>query len=174
MKSTLRLNGLDHLRAFAIITVFFYHYGGIFDHHPAWLASISTFGWSGVDLFFVLSGYLIGTQLLRRVSEGRRISISDFYIQRFLRIMPVYWAALTLYFSFPALIERSHLPPLWRFLTFTQNFGLGERGRLGLLAGVVIVHRGAFLFGAADAHRDLLGTEMGKEGLLVRRWPDGS
>jgi peptidoglycan/LPS O-acetylase OafA/YrhL len=127
MKATVRFNGLDHLRALAIIAVFFYHYGGgIFGHHPAWLANVCQFGWSGVDLFFVLSGYLIGGQLLRMVAEGRRVSIRDFYVQRFLRIMPVYWAVLSLYFIFPQLIERSHLPPLWRFLTFTQNFGLGE------------------------------------------------
>jgi peptidoglycan/LPS O-acetylase OafA/YrhL len=127
MKVTVRLNGLDHLRALAIIAVFLYHYGGgMFGHHPAWLAHVCQFGWSGVDLFFVLSGYLIGGQLLRVVADGRQISIRDFYIQRFLRIMPVYWAVLALYFVFPQLIERSHLPPLWRFLTFTQNFGLGE------------------------------------------------
>jgi peptidoglycan/LPS O-acetylase OafA/YrhL len=126
MNGSVRLNGLDHLRAFAIISVFLYHYGGGMFDHPAWLAKVSQFGWSGVDLFFVLSGYLIGGQLLRMVADGRRISIRDFYIQRFLRIMPVYWAVLALYFIFPQLIERSHLPPLWRFLTFTQNLGLGE------------------------------------------------
>ena len=98
----------------------------MFDHHPAWLTKVSQFGWSGVDLFFVLSGYLIGGQLLRMVADGRQIFIRDFYIQRFLRIMPAYWVVLALYFMFPQLIERSHLPPLWRFLTFTQNLGLGE------------------------------------------------
>lgn len=126
MNGSARLNGLDHLRAFAIISVFIYHYGGGMFDHPAWLAKVSQFGWSGVDLFFVLSGYLIGGQLLRMVSDGLQISIRDFYVQRFLRIMPVYWAVLALYFIFPQLIERSHLPPLWRFLTFTQNLGLGE------------------------------------------------
>jgi peptidoglycan/LPS O-acetylase OafA/YrhL len=124
MKSSYRLNGLDHLRAFAIVSVFFYHYGAVFEHHPAWMATTSQFGWSGVDLFFVLSGYLIGGALLRTVADGRQIAIRDFYVQRFLRIIPVYWVVLTLYFLFPVLIERSHLPPLWRFLTFTQNFNL--------------------------------------------------
>jgi peptidoglycan/LPS O-acetylase OafA/YrhL len=120
-----RLNGLDHLRALAIAYVFIYHYAVLFQH-PAWLPPIAGFGWSGVDLFFVLSGYLIGGQLLGRVASGRRLSIKDFYLQRFLRIMPAYWVVLALYFLVPAVIERGRLPPLWRFLTFTQNFGLNN------------------------------------------------
>jgi peptidoglycan/LPS O-acetylase OafA/YrhL len=110
----------------AISYVFIYHYAELFEH-PAWLGPWADFGWSGVDLFFVLSGYLIGGQLLGRVASGREISIKDFYVQRFLRIMPAYWVVLALYFAIPAVIERGQLPPLWRFLTFTQNFGLDNR-----------------------------------------------
>jgi peptidoglycan/LPS O-acetylase OafA/YrhL len=121
-----RLNGLDHLRALAISYVFIYHYAVLFKH-PAWLGPLANFGWSGVDLFFVLSGYLIGGQLLGRVAGGREISIKDFYVQRFLRIMPVYWVVLAFYFAIPAVIERGQLPSLWRFLTFTQNFGLDNQ-----------------------------------------------
>jgi peptidoglycan/LPS O-acetylase OafA/YrhL len=95
--------------------------------HPAWLEPIADFGWSGVDLFFVLSGYLIGAQLLSRVATGQRILIKDFYIQRLVRIVPAYWAVVALYFAAPFLRERGTLPPLWRFLTFTQNFGLDNR-----------------------------------------------
>lgn len=59
--NTNRLNGLDHLRAIAIILVMIFHYGiGI----PDWLEPVRKIGWTGVDLFFVLSGYLIGYQLL--------------------------------------------------------------------------------------------------------------
>lgn len=94
--------------------------------------AIGSFGWTGVDLFFVLSGYLIGGQLLSRVAKGRPISYGEFYFKRFLRIIPAYLAVLILYFTIPAFTERSTLPPLWKFLTFTQNFGLD------------IFHQGAF------------------------------
>jgi peptidoglycan/LPS O-acetylase OafA/YrhL len=126
MGLTRRLNGLDHLRALAISYVFIYHYAVLFKH-PAWLGPLADFGWSGVDLFFVLSGFLIGGQLLGRVASGQETSIKDFYVQRFLRIMPAYWVVLAFYFAIPAVIERGQLPPLWRFLTFTQNFGLNNQ-----------------------------------------------
>ena len=57
-------------------------------------------GWVGVQLFFILSGYLIGGQLLRRVASGQSIQIRDFYVQRFLRIMPAYWLVLAIYLRF--------------------------------------------------------------------------
>jgi peptidoglycan/LPS O-acetylase OafA/YrhL len=55
-----KLYGLDHLRAFAIFFVFLYHYQLPFFGHPVWLERVAEFGWTGVDLFFVLSGFLIG------------------------------------------------------------------------------------------------------------------
>jgi peptidoglycan/LPS O-acetylase OafA/YrhL len=103
--------------------VVLYHYS-LFGH-PAYLyETIGNFGWTGVDLFFVLSGYLIGGQLLSKVARNQPVEYGTFYFKRFLRIIPAYLAVLTLYFTIPAFKERSELPPLWRFLTFTQNFGL--------------------------------------------------
>jgi peptidoglycan/LPS O-acetylase OafA/YrhL len=124
-KSAQRIYGLDHLRAYAIASVFGLHCANQF-HFGTWLPHFAKFGWSGVDLFFVLSGYLIGGQLLRQVASGQGISIRDFYLQRFLRIIPAYWLVLVIYFTFPIVIERGRLPPLWRFITFTQNFGLNQ------------------------------------------------
>jgi peptidoglycan/LPS O-acetylase OafA/YrhL len=117
-----RLSGLDHLRALAIILVFVYHYR-IFGHPPN-LDEIGSFGWTGVDLFFILSGYLIGGQLFRRIAHHQPLSYGEFYFKRFFRIIPAYLAVVALYFTIPGFSERSELPPLWRFLTFTQNFGL--------------------------------------------------
>lgn len=119
--NTNRLHGLDHLRAIAIILVMIFHYGrGI----PDWLEPLKKIGWTGVDLFFVLSGYLIGFQLLKEFKVNSKISFKRFYLKRFFRIIPAYLAVLFLYFSIGDLREGSGLPPLWRFLTFTQNFGL--------------------------------------------------
>ncbi|MCF6404795.1 acyltransferase [Chitinophaga filiformis] len=120
--------GLDHLRAFAISFVFIYHYS-IFQH-PAWIDTIGSFGWTGVDLFFVLSGYLISSQLFAQISNNEQISFREFFLKRFFRIIPAYLTVLSLYFLVPAFREKEALPPLWKFLTFTQNIGLHlkERG----------------------------------------------
>jgi len=114
--------GLDHLRAWAITIVFFFHYR-LFDH-PEWINNVGNFGWAGVDLFFVLSGFLIASQLFEAISNGKQVQLKEFYIKRFFRIIPVYLFILALYFTVPAFKEREGLSPLWKYLTFTQNFGL--------------------------------------------------
>ncbi len=117
-----RYAGLDHLRALAIIIVFFWHYRQ--GDCPDWVDKIGHFGWSGVDLFFVLSGYLIGTQILKPISQGGHFSYKDFYIKRSLRVFPAYFTVLLLYICIPAFHERNNMAPLWKFITFTQNIGL--------------------------------------------------
>jgi peptidoglycan/LPS O-acetylase OafA/YrhL len=118
--------GLDHLRALAIIMVFIYHYGRLFPH-PEWTNVMGKFGWTGVDLFFVLSGYLISSQLFSRLHKGREISVKKFYLKRFFRIIPVYLFIVAVYFCFPQVREREALAPIWKYLTFTQNYGLDLR-----------------------------------------------
>lgn len=120
-----KLAGLDHLRALAITLVFVYHYR-IFAH-PEWVDHIGEFGWTGVDLFFVLSGFLISGQLFENIKSGKGLALKDFYIKRFFRIIPAYLLILCLYFTIPGFKEKPGLPPLWKFLTFTQNLGLDLR-----------------------------------------------
>ena len=120
-----KLYGLDHLRAFAISFVLIFHYQ--FFGHPQWVETIGKFGWTGVDLFFVLSGFLISTELFKELSKTRTISLKNFFIKRSFRILPAYLLVVGIYFLIPAYREREALPPLWRFLTFTQNFGLDLR-----------------------------------------------
>ena len=64
--NTTRSNGLDTLRALAITLVFCYHYM-VFVSGERTFGWFSTGGWVGVDLFFVLSGYLIGNQVFRQI-----------------------------------------------------------------------------------------------------------
>lgn len=120
-----KLAGLDFLRAIAITLVFMYHYS-LFEH-PEWIEPYVSFGWTGVDLFFVLSGYLIAGQLFAKINQGKSISIKEFYFKRFFRIVPAYAFLLVLYFLVPAFREWGILPPLWKFLTFTQNIGLNRQ-----------------------------------------------
>jgi peptidoglycan/LPS O-acetylase OafA/YrhL len=114
-----RLPGLDTLRALAIVVVMVFHLDGLL---PDIFGPIERFGWMGVDLFFVLSGYLIGSQLLKLVREGRGISLLAFYRNRAYRILPVYLLVLALYVFWPLWREAPGMSPLWQFLTFTENF----------------------------------------------------
>lgn len=116
------LAGLDHLRVIAITWVFLCHYRAY--ERPVWVDEIGKFGWVGVDLFFVLSGFLIGAQLLRQLRDRQSIDFRRFYINRTFRILPAYFFIVFLYFAFPFLRERDGIAPFWQFATFTQNFDL--------------------------------------------------
>ena len=120
-----KLLGLDHLRAFAILYVVLFHYQ--FFGHPTWVNKIAGFGWSGVDSFFVLSGFLISGQLFGTTAKGGDICLREFFIKRFFRIIPPFLLIVALYAFFSVLHEWGHLAPLWRYLTFTLNFGLDLR-----------------------------------------------
>jgi len=111
----------------AILLVFVFHYCIISQDDPHWIAAASRLGWTGVDLFFVLSGFLIASQLFEEINKTQRFSYRNFLIKRSFRILPAYWFTVALYFSLPAFHEKEALPPLWKFLTFTQNFGLNVR-----------------------------------------------
>jgi peptidoglycan/LPS O-acetylase OafA/YrhL len=115
--------GLDTLRACAIALVFMYHYE-IFVSRSATFGWLSDVGWVGVDLFFVLSGYLIANQLFAGIARGERLSLRRFYARRALRTLPVFWLVLAAFALFPAALGGRTPPPWWCFLTFTQNIGL--------------------------------------------------
>jgi peptidoglycan/LPS O-acetylase OafA/YrhL len=121
--STHRLNGLDTLRALAILLVFMYHYQ-VFVSREATFGWFSTIGWIGVDLFFVLSGYLIANQIFSGIRRGQSLSLKAFYARRFLRTLPNFYVVLALYFLFPTVMGGNTPPALWRFLSFTQNYQL--------------------------------------------------
>src|SRR5436305_4223897 len=71
-----RQPGLDLLRALAILVVVIYHAALFGFKLPG---RVDRFGWIGVDLFFVLSGYLIGGQLLAPLTRGRSIDLWRFF-----------------------------------------------------------------------------------------------
>ncbi len=122
-KTDKRIHGLDVLRSAAIIFVFLYHYVVFVSRQPTF-GFIDEIGWVGVDLFFVLSGYLIGHQIFSPIANQREFSFKIFYYRRLLRTLPTYLFVLSVYFLIPSFRENAILPPLWKFLTFTQNFGL--------------------------------------------------
>ena len=118
-KSFHRLPQLDVLRAAAIVMVLVAHY----PKPSAGLVSRSlNFGWTGVDLFFVLSGYLIAGQLFKPMSAGEPVGLMRFYLRRVLRTLPSYFVALAGYYAFAAITNARS--PDWRFFVFVQNFGI--------------------------------------------------
>ncbi len=99
-----RVPALDGLRGIAIALVMLYHFDFIYDftygRESGWLidgvvAGLAGAGWAGVDLFFVLSGFLITGILLDSKGPVRRY-FGSFYARRSLRIFPVYYAFLLL------------------------------------------------------------------------------
>jgi peptidoglycan/LPS O-acetylase OafA/YrhL len=122
-----RTAGLDTLRALAIALVFMYHYMVFVSRRPTF-GWPSVVGWAGVDLFFVLSGYLIANQLFAGLARGRELSVPAFYARRAFRTLPVFWLVLAAYLLAdlvqPGALGGRPPPPAWRFLTFTQNLGL--------------------------------------------------
>jgi peptidoglycan/LPS O-acetylase OafA/YrhL len=92
-----RLRALDGFRGLAILAVFLYHvafFGGAPPHSPLdrGLVRLVLTGWIGVDLFFVLSGFLITGILLD--SRDRPGWLKQFYWRRLLRIVPAYYLAM--------------------------------------------------------------------------------
>ncbi|CAN5614884.1 acyltransferase [soil metagenome] len=123
-----RIQSLDGLRGVAILMVLLIHFtpgapaSGSFNY----LVSRTTgFGWTGVDLFFVLSGFLI-TGILYETKRHKGY-FRTFYIRRTLRIFPLYYGVLIAFFTLGALLgaERiagyAELRPnqiwLWLYLT---------------------------------------------------------
>jgi peptidoglycan/LPS O-acetylase OafA/YrhL len=124
-RSRPRSAGPDLLRAIAILLVMLWHVPRASRLDA--FEGLRMFSWTGVDLFFVLSGFLIGTQLLTPIARHQRQSLREFYLKRSFRILPAFLFVLALYKFVPVLSEGGSLQPTWRLLTFTMNFGLDYR-----------------------------------------------
>jgi peptidoglycan/LPS O-acetylase OafA/YrhL len=147
LHSSMRIPELDGLRGIAILIVLYYHQVAIplsslpiSSRLPKPLVSLGLLGWSGVDLFFVLSGFLIGGILLdARFSQNY---FKTFYIRRAYRILPLYALLLLLLLAGGLLSTRMlyTLHPLFAgqipwlsYATFTQNFWMAAEGSFGAL-----------------------------------------
>jgi peptidoglycan/LPS O-acetylase OafA/YrhL len=110
------------------------------DIGPAIGRAIQSNGWVGVQLFFILSGFLITTLLLREEARFGRVDLKAFWVRRALRIWPLFYLIVGLtFFVLPALdgrirttdhaeMVRRHLP--W-FLGFLGNWSMIVRGPMG-------------------------------------------
>lgn len=147
-----RVPELDGLRGMAILFVLVFHYisqegavpPGTLTHV---LQRLVIMGWSGVDLFFVLSGFLIGGILMD--ARGSASYYRTFYARRFFRIIPIYYAWITVYVllvglagaKVQALSNSGVAPPLnlsvYSYYLFLQNLHIA---RLAGLAGAWFGH----------------------------------
>lgn len=115
-----RIAELDGLRAVAVILVLLNHFAPTGAVPLLW--RVAPVGWVGVDLFFVLSGYLITRILLATRNDGRYYG--NFFVRRTLRIFPLYYCVLALIFA-ALLLDRHGVgceelrewgSPLWFWL----------------------------------------------------------
>ncbi|MCA9511789.1 MAG: acyltransferase [Myxococcales bacterium] len=88
---------------------------GAFSPVQRWLFNL----WSGVDVFFVLSGFLIGRILLGNLARTGRIGWASFLVRRSLRIFPAYYVVL----AAALLVVAPHAPRAFAFLFETRDFG---------------------------------------------------
>lgn len=113
------------MRGVAILLVVSWHiFAPPLRYQAPWTNKIFQMTWTGVDLFFVLSGFLIGGILLRNRDTTNLFTV--FYARRFLRILPLYIAAIVIFLMLAAGTE-----PIWSLLTFTQNILWAVEGRFG-------------------------------------------
>ncbi len=138
--STHRDAELDGLRGLAVGMVLAWHFIGI----PAWasegwafqaLFRIFLLGGAGVNLFFVLSGFLITRIVISRKQSNPRF-LQAFYARRALRILPPYLLLVTIFWATVWIggvqnqVFNDQIS-LWRFLTFTQNYWMAANASYG-------------------------------------------
>ena len=93
------LPGLDGLRAVSVIAVILYH------ANKSWLSG----GFLGVEVFFVISGYLITMLLINESQENGKINFRAFWMRRARRLLPALWTLLIGVTTYCALFERDTL-----------------------------------------------------------------
>jgi len=135
-----RNTALDGVRGVAILLVMFCHMN-ILDHTNGVTArtitSVLASGWCGVDLFFVLSGFLITRILL--ASKNEHSYFRNFFARRILRIVPVYYCVLALVFIILPLapFQTFQIPAAakqdqWLYWAFVQNYFMALTKSFGL------------------------------------------
>jgi peptidoglycan/LPS O-acetylase OafA/YrhL len=126
-----RIPQLDGIRGIAILMVLLCHYiqnqlHTVTGMLPKYVSKSLSLTWSGVDLFFVLSGFLICGILVD--NHGSPTFFRTFYARRALRIFPLYYLILGLFILLSGRIAAPLLfdtpMPSWSYATFTQNFAM--------------------------------------------------
>lgn len=118
LSSNYRISSVDVWRGLAILSVVLYHFN-----------TTLPYGYLGVDLFFVISGLLVGGLLTRPYLKGEQIEFFRFFVRRGFKIWPSYYAFL-LFGTLLAMLTYSEanssqiipLSDMWRYIFFYQNY----------------------------------------------------
>jgi peptidoglycan/LPS O-acetylase OafA/YrhL len=126
-----RIPSLDGFRAISILMVYFSH-AEVSAGFPTWLSRYVPFefGMLGVRVFFVISGFLITTLLLKEEATRGAISLAAFYKRRVFRILPAYYFYLLAVFLLSQFVPPMRCPPT-AYLT-AATFTTGLAGNWGL------------------------------------------
>ena len=130
----MRIKELDGLRGIAVLAV-------ISEHYMSWLpASGAQNGWLGVDLFFILSGFLI-TSILVGLRDKEHY-FSTFYARRALRIFPPYFLGIAVYLAVSIIVGQVGSLGLWmQYIFYYTSLFVGQPAELNY--GVILpVHLG--------------------------------
>lgn len=122
-----RIEELDGLRGLAVLAV-------VGNHYLAWLPAVgSGYGWLGVDLFFVLSGFLITSILLNL--RGQENYFRTFYARRALRIFPPYFIGIAVYLGISIMCGKPGSLSLWsQYIFYYTSLFVGQPPQLRELA----------------------------------------
>lgn len=137
-----RIKEIDGLRGVAILLVLSFHYlnNQLVDNTDLTsrlVAKSTGFGWVGVDLFFVLSGFLIGSILI--FNKGSKNYFKTFYLRRILRIVPNYFLLLIIFgfifnlrfFKGNYFLSSSGEIPYWSYFLMVHNFYMAYFNNFG-------------------------------------------
>jgi peptidoglycan/LPS O-acetylase OafA/YrhL len=97
---------IDGLRAIAVLAVIFYHVEFYFND-----LKLFSGGFIGVDIFFVISGYLITSIIIKEIKQNNRFSLASFYMRRARRILPALFFTIfiSIFFAWHFLIPSSFI-----------------------------------------------------------------
>lgn len=139
-----RILQLDGLRGIAVLFVVLFHYLNnayancrphTLNRIESLIRSLTYWGWSGVDLFFILSGFLIASILLN--NRQSKNYFSTFYVRRFSRIVPAYYILLAVFTvasiwlaSYQAKVFAHAFDIRW-YVGFLQNFQMSMKATFG-------------------------------------------
>jgi len=139
-QSSTHISALDGVRGLAILAVFSAHFGG--GRHfesPAMRAvgELMVSGWAGVDLFFVLSGFLITGILFRTDSDPHYYR--SFYWRRILRVFPIYYLTLIAAFLISVAMKLPWRPDQYSFFLFANNIAVVFDDDVGVVGPALIL-----------------------------------
>lgn len=142
-----RIPSLDGLRAISILFVVFGHLGGT-RNAPEIITFLERYANFGVRVFFIISGYLITTLLLREHAKTSTISLREFYIRRVYRIFSAAYA-----FAIVALVvfaSQMRFRDVLTALTYTVNYNSSPPWPIGHLWSLAVEEQFYILWPASS------------------------